>query len=356
MPALELDGRRFGRYVALAPPRFLLTGRPLPHALNKLNNIGGLVATVMTRSREIAAALAGEGIGVMVGCSGNPFDLPAAYLAARRLRVPFVAYLFDDPVYQWEPGVYRSLARFWERIWGLGSASMIAPNEVLADDLRLRLPHADIAIVRNPVGSAAFAPPASDGGWGEETGDAGTLLYTGSVYSAQASAFRNLLAALAELDGRFHLNVYTAQSADQMVAHGVCGPEVRHLPHTSQDVALELQKRADILFLPLAFVSPIPEVVRSSAPAKLGEYLASGRPILAHAPRGSFVSELLKTHQAALVVDQPDPALLKEALLALATDEALGKRLVVSAQRLAREFHVDRARDAFLAAISRATD
>jgi glycosyltransferase involved in cell wall biosynthesis len=70
---------------------------------------------------------------------------------------------------------------------------------------------------------------------------------------------------------------------------------------------LERQRKADILFLPLAFESPIPQVIRTSAPGKLGEYLASGRPLLAHVPANSFVAYYFKKHQCGFIVDQNNP-------------------------------------------------
>src|SRR5262249_20418677 len=136
----------------------------------------------------------------IVGCSGSPFDLPAAFLAARRLGVPFLAYLFDDPVYQWPPGVYRRLARFWERIWMPRAAVVIGPNETLAEDLMERNPAIQPAIVRNPVSAEAFidAPQAA------RQADTGPrrIVYTGTVYHAQADAFRNVVKVLERLDGR----------------------------------------------------------------------------------------------------------------------------------------------------------
>jgi glycosyltransferase involved in cell wall biosynthesis len=174
----------------------------------------------------------------------------------------------------------------------------------------------------------------------------------GSVYSAQADAFRNLVAALDLQQGRFVLDLYTAQFSLDLVSKELASPHFFPHPHVSHATAVGLQKSADILFLPLAFDSPIPEVIRSSAPAKLGEYLAAGRPILVHAPAGSFVTELIREAEAGLVVDTPDPRRLAEALTTLATDARLRTRMVLNASRLAKEFDVERARGAFASILS----
>jgi glycosyltransferase involved in cell wall biosynthesis len=356
MSILETEGKRFGRYYALPPPRFHLTTQAWGRVLPRLNHVGGLAGTILTRANQIRTTLHRDPADIIIGCSGNPFDLTAAYLASRFMRLPFVAYLFDDPVYQWEEGDYRRLARFAERIWSRGAAAIIAPNEVLASDVQDRLPHAKIHIVRNPVDPAVFATAGGDTIESKEGNpDAGApmrLVYTGSVYSAQAGAFRNLVAALNALEGKFTLGIHTAQLSSDLVTKDLSSPYVSAYPHALHDTALKVQQGADILFLPLAFDSPIPEVIRSSAPAKLGEYLAAGRPILVHAPAGSFVTELIRNADAGVVVDTPDPQKLTSALLSIASDQALRARISHNAIQLAREFRVDTAQKAFLSALS----
>jgi glycosyltransferase involved in cell wall biosynthesis len=123
-------------------------------------------------------------------------------------------------------------------------------------------------------------------------------------------------------------------------------------PHASHAESIAHQRAADVLFLPLAFDSPIPEVIQSSAPAKLGEYLASARPILVHAPKGSFVTELIRGADAGVVVDTPNPDLLADALRRIATDADLRKRIVANAAVLSREFLVERARNDFIAVLT----
>lgn len=344
MNILESDQEHFGRHYKLSSPEFRLVNWSLGR-FQGLNRAGGLARTAVTRAREVVTVLRRDPVDILVGCSGNPFDLSAACLAARRLGIPLIAYLFDDPVYQWEAGLYRHAARLAERLWSRSAQAIVVPNEVLAADIHQRLPKARIHIVRNPVDSTAFSAPLQP-----LAADPPTLLkpwrllYSGSVYSAQADAFENLKAALEIQGGRFILELYSAQSSSDLVAKQLASPYFWAHPNVSHTSAMSLQHKADILFLPLAFSSPIPEVIRSSAPAKLGEYLAAGRPILVHAPAGSFVAEIIRKADAGVVVDVPDPCRLSEALHALSSDARLRERIVSNARKLARDFHVDRAK------------
>jgi hypothetical protein len=105
----------------------------------------GLVRTILTRADEIRTALRHD--PVVIAAVEIPSILLRHIFASRFLRLPFAAYLFDDPVYQWEEGNYRRLARIAERIWSRGATAVIVPNEVLAGDVQSRLPHAKIHIV-----------------------------------------------------------------------------------------------------------------------------------------------------------------------------------------------------------------
>jgi len=354
MNILEPQEDRVGRYYALSAAQLHLTSQAWGKALRGFNRGGGLARTVWLRAQEIVSALRREEVDVVVGCSGNPFDLPAAWLAARRLKLPFVAYLFDDPVYQWALQSDRYLARMSERIWASGAAAIIVPNEILVEDIKKRLPRASIHIVRNPFYPLRVThqdhqrePVRADAIW--------RLLYSGSVYHAQASAFRNLVAALDLLQGRFVLDIYTAQWSSDLVARELRSSLAFSHPNVPHAAIVRLQQSADVLFLPLAFDSSIPEVIRSSSPAKLGEYLAAGRPILVHAPAGTFVAELIRNADAGVVVDTPEPQRLVEALNSIARDSALRARIVRNASKLAGEFSIERAQAAFISILSHAT-
>jgi glycosyltransferase involved in cell wall biosynthesis len=93
----------------------------------------------------------------------------------------------------------------------------------------------------------------------------------------------------------------------------------------------DIQRNAGFLFLPLAFDSPFPEIIKTSAPGKIGEYLASRRPILVHAPKNSFISWYFKKHQCGLVVDDNDPTKLAQGIEHLLADTKLQKKLADNA-------------------------
>ena len=192
-------------------------------------------------------------------------------------------------------------------------------------------------------GAYESAPPRADGGGGEKR-----IVYTGAVYEAHYDAFRNLIEAiklLARGDVRLHL--YTAQTPRELEEVGIKGPVVVHGHVASMEVPA-IQKQADMLFLPLAFDSPYPVVIKTSAPFKTGEYLAARRPVVVHAPPDSFVAWYFREHGCGLVVDRLDPAPLAEAVGRVLDDETLARHLGERAWERARaDFRIETAREKF---------
>jgi len=288
---------------------------------------------------------------VVIGCTASPYDIPAAWLAARRLGLPFIAYLFDDPVMQWTDPTMRALAKRWAERWMGEAAAVIAPNEVLARDVREAFGVHPL-VLRNPAPPGAFRASGAD----EEAfaGQPVRIVYTGSIYHAHFDAFHNLLRAIPGLPFATELHVYTSQDRQWLESNGITGPVVWH-DHIDDDAVFDVQRRAGILFLPLAFASDIPQVIRSSAPGKLGEYLASGRPVLAHVPAGSFVAEFLAARNCGYVVDVNEADAVREALLRIVEDQTATAAMVARAQEIAvKEFALEAIRGDFVQILCRA--
>lgn len=308
-----------------------------------------LLGTLRARARGIVAIVRSEGCHAIVACTGGDMlDVPAASIAARWTRTRFYPYFFDHWSQQSQLGTRRrKLAEHAERWIVRGAGAVIVPNEYLGRELERRY-GARTMIVRNAceVGSAR----ASNGLPERSPGEA-AVVYTGAVYAANHDTFRNLITALTVADVEARVHIYTAQSPDELDAAGIAGPiEVHeHLPVSEVPA---VHRAADVLFLPLAFDSPYPSLIRTSNPGKMGEYLASGRPILVHAPPDSFVAGYFRRHGCGVVVDELDPHALARELERLLSDTRLRSSVARAArERALADFDLRRARDAFAAVV-----
>jgi len=104
------------------------------------------------------------------------------------------------------------------------------------------------------------------------------IMYTGAIYHANYDCFRNLIQATMMISGRqVELHIYTAQTVEQLSAQGMRRKSACPFPCSLQSNPEE-QHKADILFLPIAFESPIPEVLRTSHQAKWANTLPAADP------------------------------------------------------------------------------
>lgn len=321
-----------------------LSGNDRPAALRRGLAIPRRLGNVLGRAREIATILKREGCSAVVACPDRVGDLPTAFLASRLARAGFLPYFFDYYSAWFNRGPSGLVARRLEPLILKRAAAVIVPNEGLGDTLAQRYA-LEPTVIHNACDLSVYdgptATPALD-----DTAEL-QIAFTGAVYDAHYDGFRALLAAF-DCDARpSRLHVYTPMSRARLGERGR-DERVSYHGYVGAEEMPRIQQGADVLFLPLAFHSPFPEVIRTSAPAKMGEYLAASRPILVHAPAESFVAQYFRRHDCGLVVSTQDPDEVAQALARLRTDASLRERLSANAWARARaDFDLERARAEF---------
>lgn len=285
------------------------------------------------RARQLALLLRANGCTRLLVCTGGFEDIPEAFWAGRWANVPVVAYYFDWYGMQWPTRIRRALALWVESRIIRRFDAVIVPNHALCDALAERYGVQPV-VIHNPCQEGAlFARPEPK--WPMDK-DEIRIVYTGAIYHAHFDAFRTLALALAgSAPAGAKLHVYTSQPSAVLKDWGIEGTFVFHA-HLPDDAILEVQRHADVLYLPLAFETSIDEVLRTSAPGKMGDYLATGRPILVHAPADSYVSRYFRQHGCGVVVDSNSPYDLAGALERITTDAALRQAVGEKARQRAR--------------------
>jgi glycosyltransferase involved in cell wall biosynthesis len=344
-------------YKVSEPPQIRRGSRFGLKYLRKALNFGIAWRHHLKLADEIAAILEKERCGAIIACTANLWNIPAAYRAARKLGIAFFPYYFDWYHYQWIGSLERTIAGWMEPSIVKGATRVIAPNETIRDELAARF-KVEPVVIHNPVDLNLYASSEK-----VEINPDGEIriVYTGAIYDAQADAFVSLLAAMKRLPHRkLKLAIYTSFSKDSIESLGICGGssgsnklDMDRLVEINEylpfDRIVEVQKQADILFLPLSFKTKYtPELIRTSAPGKLGELLASRRPVLVHAPKGSFPAEYFKRHECGFVVDERDDAALAEMIERIVTDSSSRRRAVTHAWvRACADFDLERERAKF---------
>ncbi|HWI55212.1 MAG TPA: glycosyltransferase [Desulfobacteria bacterium] len=319
-----------GKYYHLTP-EFLLNPR-FGSRVSSLKVIVNSALSIFQRARQIAQIALEEQCKLIISCTGEPYDLPAAYFASKRAKLPFIAYIFDDYANQWT-GIERRITARLEPLILKNAHGVIVPNEYMAKEYFKRY-GINCTVIHNP--SAVPDLQELDRTKSTLPSDEITIVYTGSIYHAHYDAFRNLIAALEKL-GRpeVKLHLYTDQPKSKLEKEGIVGPFVIYHNYIHQTDVIRVLRQADILFLPLAFNSSIQEVLRTAAPGKTGEYLSVGRPILVHAPQDTFVSWYFNEKRCGVVVDRCDSEYLAQEIERVITDAELRHNLGQEARNTA---------------------
>ena len=95
----------------------------------------------------------------------------------------------------------------------------------------------------------------------------------------------------------------------------------------------------DALLLPYSFESSQRAIVSTSYPTKTADYLASGVPILVHAPEYASITRTARDGGWAETVSDEDPEALLVAINRLAADNTRRRELTDLALAHAREHH-----------------
>ncbi len=326
---------------------------PIPHLpiikhfkLHILSNIITAPWVYLRRVKQIYEVIKKEKCNMLIACTGDLYDLPAAYLASKMTRVTFVIYLFDDYAYQWT-GRYRSISKRLEPIVIKHAKAVIVPNEYMQKEYIKRY-NVYCTVIRNP--SPLPDLDELDSVSQDFNDKEINIVYTGSIYHAHYDAFHNLIAAIKLMQREdVKLHIYAAQTESELKRNGISGTMVKYHHHIRESEVLKVLRQGDILFLPLAFNSTIPEVIKTSAPGKTGEYLSVGRPILVHAPQDSFVSWYFRKNRCGMVVDKNDHVILAEEINKLVSNEQMQADLSKSARKVAeRDFSLEKIKTVFL--------
>ena len=247
----------------------------------------------------------------------------AAWLASRLTRRQLVVYEMDE----WAASLGRKsglAARLLERL---------LHRRILRDATTVFAISAPLAAMLERLSGRKVdvLPAATDAVIPEEPRPTSSIvLYGGAVYGAQADSIQRAARA-AERCG-LELVLHTSTPHADLVAVGVTA-SVTVRPMVSIEAFREVMRDAALLLLPLSFEPDQADVVRTSIPTKTAEYLASGVPILVHAPSDAALVLAAVAGGWAHVVAEPALEILAEAMRVLQATPELRARLLTNARR-----------------------
>lgn len=271
-----------------------------------------------------------ENIKLILGYSDYGPAFLSTYVLHKITKKPFFLFFYDLYSGNSFSFPYRTLARFLEPKLFKNAEKIFVMSEALQAYYQKKYKR-EIFIIYNSIPIKYSKPEAHFNPRGPYK-----IIFTGTIDWPQDRAIKNLIKAIEKIhEFKIQVWLYTPHKKEFLNKQGIFETEkVIFASGLPQDMP-KIQQSADILFVPLSLKTKFPLLINTSSPGKTYDYLISGRPILIHAPPDSYITWYAKKHGFALVVDNEDIEKLKKAVMSLARDKDLVKKLVDSGWRTA---------------------
>lgn len=295
--------------------------------------------------REIVTLIREEGVTHVLAVFPDEYYCYLAYSAARHVGCQFSVWLHNSYLENRE-GVLLRLAHWLQpRLFDIAEPIFVM-SDGLNRELQKRYPDRKFTTlvhgfkVRPPK---ELTTPNADG-------KPIKYLYSGSLNDSCLDASLRMLRVLLT---RAHTEIHIfSGNPGHFRQHGIEGEQVifhHFLP--VEDFIAQLDQY-DIMLLPHGIDGLRSNFeYRTIFPTRTIPLLFSGKPILAHSPTGSFLTDFLEAHDCALVVTEKSEEQLQQAIDRLLEDKSLRAHLVKQGLRAAEQFRLEnvgqRLRDTF---------
>ncbi len=246
----------------------------------------------------------------------------AAFFIAEILRKPLFFYLFD-PIEEFASSrMHKMLLKYFEPRMFRYASGIITMNSHLAEYYRKKYA-VDCKVLHHSVRCPALVRPAVSRGVNKTF----RIVFSGNISKYQLDALLHLKEAVKLINLNVKPVIYTPVNKATLDFYGLTGDDIMisHVDHRKLEAEL---KKADILFLPLSFKNADSIVVKAAFPSKTMDYLASGRPVIVHAPRDCFIAEYAREKNFAEVVTDNNAASLANAIESLLNNSSRQEELI----------------------------
>ncbi len=264
----------------------------------------------------------------------DDYYLFAAFQASKKTNVPF--YTWFHNTYQDNYSGYRKRFAQWlqPRIFNHSKISYVMSDGML-NFYKEKYPQYNFKTLVH-----GFPLPRCEFQETSISDDKVRFVFTGSLNESCRDATVRLINTIIK-NPAYEVHLYTGNSVEEFHRHGIIGNNVYHHGFISLDKLYSKLKEYDIMLLPHGFEGQRTEVeYKTIFPTRTIPYLCSNKPILAHTPKGVFLTNFLNENNCAEIVDTKSEEAILKAIDELINNKKKRIRITKSALMTAELFDV----------------
>jgi glycosyltransferase involved in cell wall biosynthesis len=310
-------------------------GKKLSYPQNRILGSFVLLAAILKYAIVVFKKVRAKKASMIIAVSDGGPALLSAYFASLMSGLPLVLYLFD--LYQGNclDGPQHVLARLFEAKLFRRAKRVLVTNEATRDYyLNKYGGEKAIEILYNSI-DLSFSKETTVADSNSVKKD---IVFTGNVYWSVEQSLKNLILAMDEIrDLPLRLKIFAPRIPEELQKIIDLNPNIQ-FGLVPADQVKDVQAQAWLLYLPMSWNTPFPDIIRTASPAKLTDYILARRPILVHAPEEAYVSRFVKEHHLGMAVTQNDVKTLANSLRDLYDKKSLSEYDTKAGSELVNRF------------------
>ncbi len=265
----------------------------------------------------------------------DEFYMHAAYRVSQKLGLPFYTW-FHNTYLDNRTGTLKTLAKRLQPLFF--KAARI--NFVMSDGMNIYYKEAYSELSFTTLTHGFKIPNVSFEPF-EPNKKTTRFLFSGSISESCRDATVRQIKTIIK-NPNYHVHLFTGSPMSEFEMHGISGDNVHHEGFVTLEELVQRFEKFDIMLLPHGFDGKRTEVeYKTIFPTRTIPLLYSNRPILAHTPKGVFLTDFLRQHDCAEIVDEKDENAIEEAINRLINDDNRREEVIRNAIRTASLFDIN---------------
>lgn len=293
---------------SLTSLRFNDTKDTLPQRLRRYaknfpptNFVGQVFYAIRLIQRVVrigSAAIEKEKPTMLIGYSDIGPALIGTYILSKKYHLPFSLFFYDLYVGNKLPLIFKILAHIFEPKLIREAKHIFVMCDALKELYQKRYGRTDLTIIYNST--ALLEVPSL------KPSKERVITYLGSVYWAQIDALKDIISALPLITPRTHLKLFTPHSEQYLNEVGIFESDRVSFHTCTPGEAPNVLNESSLNYIGLSLNTPYPNLINTSSPGRLCEFLRADVPILIHAPKSSFLVEYAQKNNFAFISTSQD--------------------------------------------------